>query len=244
MSDIRPQSTLPVRERPAIRASAAALASRSRGARRQRTRDSALAKLLTFAFHPAFDSDHSIAEVLFWGNLIRDASTPSCSGCSTRKTPPSSTTPGSCSIGKSTAPAPSPISSSQESRRQAFRRPSASSSDGWRDASLRLYEVESVERGTGRRTCSISGPATRLFVIERTATAQMVTWDLLGARVAPDGLGGHVFEGGLYLYPADLKDDDRPAFPPAAPPPPSQFPFDDADDVLPQARRWCSITSG
>ena len=29
----------------------------------------------------------------------------------------------------------------------------------------------------------------RLFVIERTATEQMVTWDLLGARVAPDGIG-------------------------------------------------------
>jgi len=33
-----------------------------------------------------------------------------------------------------------------------------------------------------------------------------VTWDLLGARVAPDGMGGNVFEGGLYLYPADAKD--------------------------------------
>src|SRR6188472_3292820 len=41
-----------------------------------RTRDSALAKLLTFAFHSAFDSDHAVAEVLFWGNLIRDASDP------------------------------------------------------------------------------------------------------------------------------------------------------------------------
>ena len=46
-----------------------------------------------------------------------------------------------------------------------------------------------------------------MFVIERTATMQIVTWDLLGARVAPDGLGGNVFEGGLYLYPADSKDD-------------------------------------
>ena len=40
------------------------------------TRDSALAKLLTFAFHPAFDSDHAVAEVMFWGNLIRDSSSP------------------------------------------------------------------------------------------------------------------------------------------------------------------------
>ena len=59
-------------------------------------------------------------------------------------------------------------------------------------------------------------------MIERTATAQMVTWDLLGARVAPDGLGGNVFEGGLYLYPAEAKDAGPPPLPPAAPPPPSQ----------------------
>src|SRR5687767_44627 len=36
------------------------------------TRDSALAKLLTFAFQPAFDGDHSVAEIVFWGKLIRD----------------------------------------------------------------------------------------------------------------------------------------------------------------------------
>src|ERR671921_651670 len=40
------------------------------------TREGALAKLLTFAFHPAFDSDHAVAEVMFWGNLIRDAGNP------------------------------------------------------------------------------------------------------------------------------------------------------------------------
>jgi hypothetical protein len=45
-----------------------------------------------------------------------------------------------------------------------------------------------------------------MFVIERTASMQMVTWDLVGARVAPDGAGGNVFEGGLYLYPTDVKD--------------------------------------
>src|SRR5690348_9382467 len=39
-------------------------------------RDSALSKLLTFAFHPAFDSDHAVAEIMFWGNLIRDAASP------------------------------------------------------------------------------------------------------------------------------------------------------------------------
>jgi hypothetical protein len=35
----------------------------------------------------------------------------------------------------------------------------------------------------------------------------MVAWDLLGARVAPDGMVGNVFEGGLYLYPMESKDE-------------------------------------
>jgi hypothetical protein len=34
---------------------------------------------------------------------------------------------------------------------------------------------------------------------------EIVRWDLLGARVAPDGYGDYVFEGGLYLYPAGMK---------------------------------------
>ena len=37
-------------------------------------RDSAIAKLLTFAFQPAFDNDHAVAEIVFWGDLLRDPS--------------------------------------------------------------------------------------------------------------------------------------------------------------------------
>src|SRR5690349_15745633 len=37
------------------------------------TRDSTLAKLLAFAFQPAFDSDHTIAETIFWGDVLTSA---------------------------------------------------------------------------------------------------------------------------------------------------------------------------
>ena len=57
----------------------------------------------------------------------------------------------------------------------------------------------------------------------------MVTWDLLGARVAPDGIGGHVFEGGLYLYPAEPKEPIVRHFRRLHRRHHRQFPFDDAD---------------
>jgi hypothetical protein len=47
----------------------------------------------------------------------------------------------------------------------------------------------------------------RRFVIEHTASRRIVRWDLLGARVAADGFGGRVFEGGMYQFPADVRPD-------------------------------------
>src|SRR4029078_6987303 len=73
------------------------------------------------------------------------------------------------------------------------------------DAHLRLYEVECVERGLGVHLLDL-WTSEASSVIEREATDRIVTWDLLGARVSPDGTGGNVFEGGLYVYPAEVKD--------------------------------------
>jgi SEC-C motif len=170
-----------------------------------RTRDSALAKLLTFAFHPAFDSDHAVAEVLFWGNLIRDSSNPDFewildSEDATIKyntwflfdweAEDSGTV---VDIFLEEAAAGLTPAEREFLQRLAY-------------ASLRLYEVESVQPGEGVHLIDL-WTSTRLFVIERTATEEMVAWDLLGARVAPDGMGGNVFEGGLYLYPMESKDE-------------------------------------
>jgi hypothetical protein len=170
-----------------------------------RARDSALAKLLTFAFHPAFDSDHAVAEVLFWGNLIRDAANPDFewvleSEDATIKyntwflldwEAEESDTVIDLFLDESDARLTA-------EERDFLERLSL--------ASLRLYEVEAVEPGVGAHLIDL-WTGTRLFVIERTATREMVSWDLLGARVAPDGLGGNVFEGGLYLYPIESKEE-------------------------------------
>lgn len=170
-----------------------------------RIRDSALAKLLTFAFHPAFDSDHAVAEVLFWGNLIRDADNPDFdwvldSEDATIKyntwflldwEAEESDTVVDLFLDESEAKLTA-------DERDFLERLS--------QAALRLYEVETIEPGVGVHLIDL-WTATRLFVIERTATKEMVAWDLIGARVAPDGLGGNVFEGGLYLYPVESKDE-------------------------------------
>jgi hypothetical protein len=169
------------------------------------TRDSALAKLLTFAFHPAFDSDHAVAEVMFWGNLIRDSSSPEFEWILDSE---------DATIKYNTWFLLDWEAESSGTVVDIFLEEAAAGlTPAERDflnrlahASLRLYEVESVQPGEGVHLIDL-WTSTRLFVIERTATDEMVAWDLLGARVAPDGMGGNVFEGGLYLYPVESKDE-------------------------------------
>ena len=169
------------------------------------TRDSAIAKLLAFAFQPVFDSDHSVAEIVFWGNLIRDGSTEELQWLLNSEDANIKYNAwflfdweldGSGTVADLFLDEPEVKLS--EAERKFLERLS--------NAHLRLYEVEAVERGHGVRVLDLWTGA-RLFVIERTASEQIVTWDLLGARVAPDGMGGNVFEGGLYLYPADAKEE-------------------------------------
>ncbi|MGH9370796.1 MAG: SEC-C domain-containing protein [Vicinamibacterales bacterium] len=166
-------------------------------------RESSIAKLLSFAFQPAFDSDHSIAEVIFWGDLLRNAAPHELQWLMDSE---------DANIkynawflfdwdadGQGTAAdlfLEDPHAQLSVAERQFLGRLSR--------ANLRLYEVEGVDRGRGVRLLDL-WTGVRLFVIERTATSRIVTWDLLGARVAPDGIGGNVFEGGLYLFPAEAK---------------------------------------
>ena len=170
-----------------------------------RTRDSALAKLLTFAFHPAFDSDHAVAEVLFWGNLIRDSSNPDFEWILDSE---------DATIKYNTwflfdweaEHSGTVVDLFLEEAAAGLTPPEREFLQRLSQASLRLYEVESVRPGEGAHLIDL-WTSTRLFVIERTATEEIVAWDLIGARVAPDGMGGNVFEGGLYLYPMESKDE-------------------------------------
>jgi len=166
-------------------------------------RESLISKLLSFAFQPAFDSDHSIAETIFWGKLLRDAAPHEVQWLMDSE---------DANIkynawflfdwdmdGQGTV---ADLFLENESEHLSLvERQFLSRLAG---AHLRLYEVEAVRRGEGVHLLDLWSGG-RLFVIERTASDQIVTWDLLGARVAPDGFGDYVFEGGLYLFPADAK---------------------------------------
>lgn len=166
-------------------------------------RESSLSKLLTFAFQPAFDSDHSIAEVIFWGNLIRDGAPHEVQWLMDSE---------DANIKYNAWFLFDWDFDGQGSVAELFLEDQSTRLDAAERqflarllcAHLRLYEVESVQRGEGVYLHDL-WTGSRLFVTERAATARMATWDLMGARVAPDGRGGNIFEGGLYQFPAEAK---------------------------------------
>jgi SEC-C motif len=73
-----------------------------------------------------------------------------------------------------------------------------------RAATMRLYQIEAVERDKGIHLIELWTKA-RVFVHERLGSEQMVRWDLIGARVVENEAGVPMFEGGIYLYPVSEK---------------------------------------
>lgn len=167
------------------------------------TRESALTKLLAFAFSPAFDSDHSAAEAIFWGDLLKDAAHFEVQGLLDSEEAAfkyNSWFLFDWEVEDEGTVADLFLEEQHADLNEAERRFLA----GLTRAPLRLYEVEQVHRGESLTVRDLwSGDCFR--VAERTASRQIVTWDLLGARVTPDADSGRIFEGGLYLYPASMK---------------------------------------
>ena len=176
---------------------------RSAAAAARQVRESALSKLMTFAYQPVFDADHSVAELVFWGDLMRSAAAGDLqrlldSGDATVKYNAwflfdwqidSAMTPVDLFLSE-------PAVTLTEEERRCLERLSR--------AHLRLYETEAVELGGSVRLRDLWTDE-RLFVLQGTATEAIVTWDLLGARVATDDSGRHIFEGGVYQYPSDAR---------------------------------------
>ncbi|MGH7796785.1 MAG: hypothetical protein ACREQ2_18120 [Candidatus Binatia bacterium] len=78
--------------------------------------------------------------------------------------------------------------------------------EGLRGSHLRLYEILEVKPDQGFVLRDLWDDR-RLYVRERSATRQLVPWDLIVARVGPSGDGETVFETLTYLFPASAKDD-------------------------------------
>lgn len=169
----------------------------------RQVRESALSKLMTFAYQPVFDADHSVAELVFWGDLLRgtagmDIQRLLDSGDATVKYNAwflfdwqidQSMTPVDLFL---TEPS---VTLTPEERRCLER---------LGRSHLRLYEAEAVELGAGVRLLDL-WTGERSVALPGTATQAIVTWDLLAARVTTDELGRYVFEGGVYRYPSDAR---------------------------------------
>ena len=76
--------------------------------------------------------------------------------------------------------------------------------EGLRVSHLRLYEVLEVKPDQGFELRDLWDDR-RLYVREGAATRQIVTWDLVVARIGPGGDGETVFETLPYLFPATDK---------------------------------------
>jgi hypothetical protein len=167
------------------------------------TRESSLSKLLAFAFQPALDDDHSAAEAVFWGDALRSADPRELQALIESE---------DANIKYNAwflfdwnvddEGSVAELFLEEETGLTPEERAFIARVAG---AHLRLYEVEAVEPGHGLHLLDLWSGA-RTWVIERTASSRLVAWDLLGARVAPDGRGGFGFEGGLYLYPAHARE--------------------------------------
>jgi hypothetical protein len=166
-------------------------------------RDSALTKLLAFAFQPAFDSDHTVAETIFWGSFLRDAEAHQVRWLIDSED--ATVKYNSWFLFDWEVDHHGTVADMFLEEEGAGLNPAERAILGrMADAHLRVYEVEAVQRGEGLHLLDLwSG--SRVFVVEHTASQRIVRWDLLGARVASDGFGGLVFEGGLYQYPAEAR---------------------------------------
>jgi hypothetical protein len=78
--------------------------------------------------------------------------------------------------------------------------------ESMRGSHLRLYEILEVKPDQGFELRDLWDDR-RLYVRERSATRQIVAWDLIVARTGPAGDGGTAFETLPYLFPAAAKDD-------------------------------------
>ena len=166
-------------------------------------RHSAMEQLLRFGFGPQLEGDHAIAEVLFWADRLAGRSIAAVKdlvGSDDARSKYNAwflfdldIDAGGTVADLFLADRGARLGPSEREYLERVRR-----------APLALYEIQSVEQGRGVDLLDLWA-GTRMFVHEQTATESLVCWDLLGARVVPDGAGSLLFEGGLYLYPASAK---------------------------------------
>ena len=168
-------------------------------------RDSALAKLMRFSFREEFAEIHKAAIALFWGDWL--AEEPEDELNKVIKSEPVNLAYNSWfaydfDLGEGHTLLDLFLDREGKKLSTGERR----FLEGMRGSHLRLYEILEVRPDQGFELRDLWDDR-RLYVRERSATGQLVVWDVIVARTAPAGDGETVFETLPYSFPASAKDD-------------------------------------
>ncbi len=168
-------------------------------------RDSALAKLMRFSARDEFNEKHKAALVLFWGEWLLEQ--PDDELDEVIQSEPVNLAYHSWfaydfDLGEGRTLLDLFFERGGKSLSSGERR----FLEGMPDSHLRLYEVLEVKADQGFELRDLWDDR-RLWVRERSATRQVVAWDLIVGRIGPSGDGETVFETLPYLFPAVAKDD-------------------------------------
>jgi len=168
-------------------------------------RDEALLKLMGFATGPEFKKAYSVAFKLFWGDWLSEEPDEGLRDVMTSETVNlayHSWFAFDFDLGDDQT-----VFDLFCARADKILTPGERSFlQGMRGSHLRLYEILEVKLDEGFEVLDLWDDR-RLWVRERSATRQIVVWDLVVARIGPSGDGSTVFETLPYLFPAAAKND-------------------------------------
>ncbi len=173
------------------------------GAYTPRDRDSALSRLARFSVRPEFETDHQVAQIVFWGSRL--ARRPD------ERVREVLALPQSQAAYDAWFAFDLPIEPDRTLVDILLDRDGARLDAGerrylecMRNSHLRLYEVAEVTPEQGLHLVDLWTDE-RLWVRERKATHQLVRWDLLAVRVVPGTESDLVLDGAPYLYPVGAR---------------------------------------
>jgi hypothetical protein len=172
---------------------------------RSAERDSALAKLMRFTARDEFNERHKAALELFWGDWLSDEPDERLEEViKSESVNLAYHSWFAYDFGLGEGLTPFDLFLEREAKKLSTGE--RNFLEGMRGSHLRLYEILEVKPDHGFKLLDLWDDR-RLSVRERSATRQVVAWDLVVARVAPSGDGETVFETLPYLFRAADKDD-------------------------------------
>jgi hypothetical protein len=172
---------------------------------RSAERDSALAKLMRFSFRNEFAEVHKAAIALFWGDWLVDE--PDAELTELIKSEQVNLAYHSWfAYDFDLGDGHTLLDLFLEREGKKLSAGERSFLDGMRGSHLRVYEILEVNPDQGFELRDLWDDRL-LYVRERSATRQLVVWDVIIARTGPAGDGEIVFETLPYSFPASAKDD-------------------------------------